>query len=121
MEFMDFCRTFIWRAGSPISFPGRDYLPQVYASTDGNLVLRCSRQVEKSTLLANKIVYEAVQNPGISMLFVCPRLEQAQQFIRSRLMPTIDGSPLIRQTLIGSRHRRPSVMNLDCLPSFDGL
>ena len=50
----------------------------IYNVIDRNLVLRCSRQTEKSTFLVNTILYEACTKPGIQMLFVCPRIEQAR-------------------------------------------
>jgi ribosomal protein S21 len=53
MGLLEFCKQFVFLKGKLLSFEGRDYLPDVYSSTDRNLVLRCSRQVEKSTQLAN--------------------------------------------------------------------
>jgi hypothetical protein len=95
----------------PMTFIGRRYLEQVMASTAQRLVLRCSRQVEKTTLLVNRIIYSAVKYPGVQMLLVCPRLEQAITVSRSRLMPTIADSPFIRRLLLGRTNRRPPVMN----------
>jgi phage terminase large subunit GpA-like protein len=94
-----------------MTFIGRRYLEQVMASTAKRLVLRCSRQVEKTTLLVNRIIYNAVKYPGVEMLLVCPRLEQAITVSRSRLMPTIADSPFIRRLLLGRTNRRPPVMN----------
>ena len=76
MGLLEFCQQFVYLKGQLLSFAERDYLPDIYAATDRNLVLRCSRQVEKSTLLANRIIYEAATHPGIQMLMVCPRQEQ---------------------------------------------
>jgi hypothetical protein len=87
-------------------------LPEVYAVTDQDLVMRCSRQTEKSTFLVNTILYEACKTPGIQMLFVCPRIEQARVFSHTRLLPSLEQSPLIRRTLLGRRARRPQVMNM---------
>lgn len=112
MGFHKFCRDFVYLRNRPLSFAGRGYLDGVYAATDRNLILRCSRQVEKSTMLCNRILFEAVTNPGISMIFVCPRLEQASMFSKTRLLPAIDQSPLVRRLLLGDRGRRPQVMNL---------
>ena len=108
-----FCRDFVYLRGQPIRFGGREYLRQIYNVTDRNLVLRCSRQVEKSTFLANTIVYEACTHPGVQMLLVCPRDEQARRFSRDRLLSVIDQSPLIRRTLLGKSRRKPPVMNLE--------
>ncbi len=112
MALLEFCEKFVYLRRQPITFEGRPYLPAVYAVANRNLVLRCSRQVEKSTLLCNRIIYEALNSPGIQMVLVCPRLEQARIFSSSRLLPTVEGSPLIRRILLGEGSRRPQVMNV---------
>ncbi|HVW01784.1 MAG TPA: phage terminase large subunit family protein [Planctomycetaceae bacterium] len=107
--FQQFAERFIHLQGQRISFAGRPYLPPIYeAASRGNLVLRCSRQVEKSTLLANLITYLAVQSPGIRVLFVCPREEQALTFSRDRLAPTILRSPLITRQLLPNTTKMPA-------------
>ena len=115
MDKLTFCQQFIHLNRQRISFERRPYLPAIYASRGRNLVLRCSRQTEKSTFLVNTILFEACMNPGIQMLFVCPRLEQARLFSRSRLLAAIEQSPLIRRALVGRRGRRPQVMNMQFL------
>jgi len=107
-----FTRAFTHLRGQPISFDGRPYLPQVYESEASRLVIRASRQVEKSTFLVNSINYYAMQFPGIHIVCVFPRQEQARVFSRSRLLTTIEGSPVIRRILLGSQGRKPQVMNL---------
>ncbi len=111
---LKFCTDFVHlRRRQLIDFDGRPYLPSIYGVTDRNLVLRCSRQVEKSTFLANTIVFEACNRPGVQMLFVCPREAQARCFSRDRLLPAIEQSPLVRRVLLGDRRRKPPVMNLE--------
>ena len=70
----EFCEKFVYLRGKPISFADRAYLDGVYAATNRNLIMRCSRQVEKSTMIANRVIYEAVTNPGTTMIFVCPMM-----------------------------------------------
>lgn len=108
---LHFCRRFVFLDRRLISFGGRPYLPAVYES-NRNLVLRCSRQVEKSTFLVNTILYEACTRPGIKILFAAPRREQALVFSNTRLLAALDGSPLIRRQLLGRRGRKPSVTNM---------
>lgn len=105
MDKLDFCRRFVFLDGQLIGFEGRPYLPDIYAADRRNLVLRCSRQTEKSTFLVNSILYEACTFPGVRMLYVAPRLEQAQTFCKTRLVTTIRNSPLIRRCLLGSGRR----------------
>ncbi len=113
MDKLSFCERFVYLERQPISFAGRPYLPAIYAVEDRNIVLRCSRQTEKSTFLVNTILREACCKPGIQMLFVSPRLEQAQFFVRSRLLPSLEQSALIRRKLLGRNGRRPQVMNME--------
>ena len=100
---LKFCESFIWLNGRPISFADREYLHAIYAAYQGNLVIRASRQVEKSTFLANTIIYEACRNPESRILFVALRAEQCRTFSRDRLIPMIQQSPLVRRRLLG-RH-----------------
>ena len=111
---MTFVRNFIWLKRKRIDpFDGRPYLPDIYAATDRNLVIRASRQVEKSTFLCNLILYEAAVHPGIQILFVCPRREQALVFTKSRLLPALEQSPLyIRRQLLGSSYHRLTLTNM---------
>jgi Phage terminase large subunit gpA, ATPase domain len=98
---LEFCQACVRLQGRPIRFDRRPYLPAIYASQARNVVIRASRQVEKSTFLANIIAHNLVTRPGVSILLVCPRQEQASVFIRSRLQPIIVNSPLVRRVLVG--------------------
>jgi transcriptional regulator of met regulon len=95
-----------------MQFQQRPYLSAIYGVDDRNLVLRCSRQVEKSTLLCNRILFEATTTPGTKMVLVCPRQDQARVFSSSRLHPAIKGSPLIKRALLGDVKRPLQVMHL---------
>ena len=118
MQLREFCEQFVFLKDQPISFANRGYLRKIYASTAQRLVLRCSRQVEKTTLLVNRILHYAVTYPGIQMLLVCPRREQASVFSNSRLMPAITGSPFIRRVLLGRKKRHMQVTELPLCQRF---
>jgi Phage terminase large subunit (GpA) len=110
---LNFCEKLVFlNKRQLISFDRRPYLPAIYAA-NRNLVLRCSRQVEKSTFLANSIIYECCKTPGLHVLVVCPRDEQARQFSHSRLLPAINESPIIRRALLGMSREKPPVTNLE--------
>ena len=111
MDKLEFCRRFAFLKGEPIAFSGRPYLPAIYAARRGNLILRASRQVEKSTFLANTIAFECLRNPGIEILFVAPRAEQSQLFSNARLRPLLEQSPLLRRGLLSRKaHLRVTSM-----------
>jgi hypothetical protein len=112
MDKMQFCSCLVHLNGSQISFPDRPYLPAIYAARPRRLVLRTSRQVEKSTFLANSLVYELCTRAGIRILVATPRLEQAYFFVQSRLQPAIEQSPTIRRHLLGSPPKKFQVKNM---------
>src|SRR4051794_26013073 len=109
---MNFASRLIYLKKELIDFTGRPYLPAVYASTARNLVLRASRQVEKSTFLANSILYLSTTRPGIQILFICPRLEQARLFARTRLIPVLANSPILCRALAEDRPGQLPVTDL---------
>jgi Phage terminase large subunit gpA, ATPase domain len=114
MNKAEFCESFVYLKKRPISFAGRPYLRAPYKSSARRLVIRASRQVEKSTFLVNTILYWAVRRPGVQILFVCPRLEQARVFSTSRLLPAILESPFIKRCLLGKGRQKLQVMNVRC-------
>jgi hypothetical protein len=105
MNKLDFCSSFFCLDREPMAFAGRPYLLAIYGADHGNLVIRASRQVEKSTFLANTILHAACANPAAKILFVAPRFEQAKAFSHDRLHPLLKDSPIIRRALLGRGHR----------------
>lgn len=112
MDRFEFCQNFVYRKGRPIDFAGRDYLRAIYNSPAQRLVLRASRQVEKTTFLANAIAHAVVDNPGITILFVAPRDQQAHMFTKTRLMPVLQDSPVLRRALLRGQQRKPGIRDL---------
>jgi phage terminase large subunit GpA-like protein len=112
MGKFEFCQRFLFLKGEPISFSGRPYLLAPYNSIARRLVIRASRQVEKTTFVVNTILHAAVRHPQIHILFVCPRQEQARVFSNARLLPAIQDSPLLRRHLLGRSKRKVPVEHL---------
>ncbi|MCH8830594.1 MAG: phage terminase large subunit family protein [Planctomycetes bacterium] len=112
MNRFEWCESFINLRGRPISFKGRPYLPAVYNSTARRIVLRCSRQVEKTTFICNVVAHAAVTIPGLRIVIVFPRQDQAGVFANSRLMPAIRESPIIQRILLGNKKRSTQITNL---------
>jgi hypothetical protein len=106
------CNNFVWLRGRPISFAGRDYLRAIYNSSRRRVVMRCSRQVEKTTFLCNTVVHAATTIPGIHIIVAFPRQEQASVFAKSRLLPMIHDSPVIGRVLVGAKPRKLQVTNM---------
>ena len=75
-------------------------------------MLRTSRQVEKSTFLANSLAFQLTVVPGIRILVATPRWEQALLFMQSRVLPTIEQSPVIRRVLLTNSRERMRIKNM---------
>ncbi len=112
MNRFDWCSNFIFLKGDPISFGDRPYLRAVYDTTARRAVLRCSRQVEKTTFICNADVHAAITIPRVRIIVVFPRHEQATVFAKSRLLPVITDSPVVRRILLGAAARTPQVMHM---------
>jgi hypothetical protein len=107
MSLIEFAERTIKIRGAPFSLAQRPYLRDVYRNRSRNLVLRCSRQVEKSTFVSNRIIYAAVRIPGIQILYVCPRHEQARIFSHDRLADSVIQSSILRRLLWPHKHPMP--------------
>jgi len=112
MNRFDWCEAFHHLPGKPLSFEERPYLRDVYNSTARRIVLRCSRQVEKTTFICNVVVHAAVTLPGVHIVVVFPRQDQASVFANSRLRPVVKESPLIRRILLGARPKKWKVTHM---------
>ena len=102
-----FASRLVYRGKGLLTFDQRPYLPAIYQDAlRKNLVIRASRQVEKSTMLAVSILYWAATSPGTQILYVSPRQDQAYMFSLTRLIPFIEDSSILRAALIGNSKRR---------------
>lgn len=112
MDRFRWCTSFFHLRGGPICFQDRPYLEAIYNSPARRVVMRCARQVEKTTFLAAVVVHAAVTIPGVHIVVVFPRHEQASVFAKSRLRPVIMESPAVRRALLGQRPREPQVNHM---------
>lgn len=77
-------------------FEGREYLRRIYDSSANKILLKCGRQVEKSTTLGNRLLcYSALTN-NFRSLFVAPSAEQAKVFSTDRIKDVVEASPLLK-------------------------
>ena len=112
MNKFAWCEHFAYLRGQRIAFTDREYLRAVYNSPRRRVVMRCSRQVEKTTFICNTVAHAAVMHPGVRIIVVFPRGEQASVFAHSRLTPMLETSPVIRRILLGRRPQKLKVMNM---------
>ena len=78
------------------SFEERPYLRRIYDTPAKKTLMKCGRQVEKSTTLGNKIIGYCCLNNHFRALFVAPSAEQAKVFSNDRIADVINMSPLVK-------------------------
>lgn len=77
------------------SFEGREYLKRIYDTASDKVLLKCGRQVEKSTTLGNKLLCYSALTTNFRSIFVAPSAEQAKVFSNDRIKDVIEASPLL--------------------------
>lgn len=78
------------------SFAERKYLKPVYNTQSRRVLLKCGRQVEKSTSLGNICLAYACILPGFNILFVSPSQDQTRTFSRDRLKDPMETSDILK-------------------------
>ena len=77
------------------SFSDRKYLKDIYDSEARRVLLKCGRQVEKSTLLGNLCLAYSALNPAFKTLYVSATAQQAQVFSADRIKEPIETSSVL--------------------------
>ena len=78
------------------SFKERRYLRRIYDTSSKRTLLKCGRQVEKSTLLGNKLLAYSCINTALNSLYVSPTNQQTKVFSQDRLKEPIETSPYLK-------------------------
>lgn len=102
----DWIRNIVYLSGAKFDFTGRDYLLPIYNGKYSNLLLKFSRQCEKSTFLANNIISEMAIKPYNKCIYVSPSYLQTRQFSADKLSPWMEDSPVISKYLLSSQVSR---------------
>ena len=89
--------------GKQFSFKGREYLLPIYNSSEPNLLIMSSRQAEKSTYLANTLLSRALMQKMTSALYVTSTQSQIGDFVRLRINPQFDLSPILKNMYISNK------------------
>ena len=79
--------------GKPFTFKGYEFFRQVYDSSCTSKLLKCARQVAKSTYVGNNIAVTGAAIPHFTSLYVAPTENQVTTFNKQKLDPTILYSP----------------------------
>lgn len=78
------------------NFGERRYLRQVYDTPSRRTLLKCGRQVEKSTLLGNKLLSYSCIVTALNSLYVSPTNQQTKVFSQDRLKEPIETSEFLK-------------------------
>ena len=77
-------------------FTGREYMRQIYDTSSKRTLLKCGRQVEKSTLLGNKLISYSCLIQALGALYVSPTNAQTKVFSQDRLKEAIETSEYLK-------------------------
>lgn len=80
----------------PFDFSSRRYLRQIYDTGSKRTLLKCGRQVEKSTMLGNKLISYSCINTALNCLYVSPTNQQTKVFSQDRLKEPIETSRYLK-------------------------
>lgn len=95
-EFVEFAVKLSIAGGTQdFSFEDRKYLRDIYDADSRRVLLKCGRQVEKSTLLGNLCLTYAALNPAFKVLYVSSAAQQAQVFSADRIKEPIETSQVL--------------------------
>ncbi len=81
---------------TPFSFDSRRYLRQIYDTPSKRTLLKCGRQVEKSTLLGNKLLSYACIVQALNCLYISPTNMQTKVFSQDRLKEPVETSEYLK-------------------------
>ena len=84
------------KALEPFSFEHRKYLRPIYDSDSPRILLKCGRQVEKSTYLGNRLLALTCIQPSFTALYVSPTNQQTKTFSNDRIKEPLETSPRLR-------------------------
>lgn len=97
----DIAQAVLYHLGQPLRLENHAFMIPVYNDEDLHLVLKCSRQVAKSTTIAILQVLESLISPHWRSLYVSPSALQTRQYSNEKLRPTLFDSPFVKNLYIG--------------------
>lgn len=97
----DIAQSILYHLGRPLRLDNHAFLLPVYNDEDPRIVLKCSRQVAKSTTICNLQLLESVIRPHWRSLYVSPSALQTRQYSNEKLRPTVYDSPFIKNCYVG--------------------
>lgn len=78
------------------TFDGRQHMRRMYDTPAPRVLLFCGRQVEKSTLLGNRMLTYSCMVPGFKTLYVSPSATQTKTFSVDRIKEPLETSDTLK-------------------------
>jgi hypothetical protein len=78
------------------SFDGRRHMRRVYDTPAKRVLLFCGRQVEKSTLIGNRLITYSCMVPAFRTLYVSPSATQTKTFSVDRIKEPLETSDVLK-------------------------
>ena len=78
------------------SFDGRRHMRRIYDTPAKRVLLFCGRQVEKSTLLGNRLITYSCMVPAFRTLYVSPSATQTKTFSVDRIKEPLETSEVLK-------------------------
>lgn len=97
----DLAQAVLHHLGHPLRLENHAFMLPVYNNDDDRIVLKCSRQVAKSSTIAVLQTLESVIHPHWRSLYVSPSALQTRQYSNEKLRPTIYESPFVQNVFVG--------------------
>jgi len=106
----EFVEQFFWLNNAPFSLADYPHMRIMYNIDPPEIVLNTSRQVAKSSTLANLALAKMIIMPqtrvefagGFRTLYIAPTVEQVKVFSHDRIAPVIEQSPIIKKHFLNS-------------------
>ena len=93
----DLAQRLLYLDGTPFRLTDYPFFNAIYDGDYQGLLLKCGRQIAKTTTIGNFIITECIGIPHFKTLFISPSQEQTQRFSNTRLGKVVHYSPLVRQ------------------------
>lgn len=97
----DIAQATLYHRGKPLRLDNHAFLLPIYNDEHPRVVLKCSRQVAKSTTLCNLQIIESLIRPYWRSLYVSPSALQTRQYSNEKLRPTLFDSPFVSKVFLG--------------------
>jgi len=99
----EFAEKFLWLNGKPFSLELYPHMHAVYNTDAREVVMKTSRQVAKSTTMANIMITDCATKPFFKVMYVSPTVKQTKVFSNDRVAPVIETSPLLKDYYVNSK------------------